>query len=253
MRSPLMPPMLGLLLAGCLQLLDPAGRRCNDELGCALPRGCVGGFCVAGDGGADAGPNSLEETFEELPVSDWAERSFHGRWEVISAGGGSVRVIEDGSHALELAPAAVAYPASSLALVSSEVSMGDLDLTVRLHLPQTGASPRMISSIIWHRSEAARGYALGLSFNSWELGRRDPAQANGLELLASGALAHSPFAGWVLIHVQQRGATLSVFIDGAQVYKQADSSLQPYLFGGFAFSSENVLGHFDDLVAHPIP
>src|SRR3954469_18127651 len=86
---------------------------------------------AAGQGAAGAG---FADGLEGYPVGQvWPDGTTHGPWTAVYDGYGTTSIQRDGTNVLSLSPAAAARAAAThAALVRSNQTFGDLDLSVRL-------------------------------------------------------------------------------------------------------------------------
>lgn len=252
--------------AACLNLEDPAGRRCDQTHGCRDGRQCIDGFCrypSVADGGPDGGacagascagtdaglpPGTLlfREDFESYATGAWPSGSAQGPWNV-EAGEGTVAVAQDTSRVLQVSPRlATSFGERYTAHVTTTSSFEDLDLRGRLRFTLSpGADPDALAALEWHGQADGRSYFAGFDSFGWLVGKRT---ATGVQVLGQGNLPFIPNETWVELRVTQVAGAISVTVGGAEVVKVTDPD--PLLSGPIALSIRQGTATFDDVSVH---
>ena len=219
----------------------------------------------AGPLAADSGPPTVDsgrliasllwsQNFESSSLpSAWSESSSYGGLEVLYTGFGSVNVVDDGhSRVLQLSPmVSTSSNETHAALVRTTAAYGDMDATVTMqtvHQLRTGSAPNTweVGWVLWHMTDDNHFYSFVLKENGWELGKEDPAYPGAQRYLATSEAVHfDPFVPHV-VHVVQRGNTVSVDVDGVHIVTATDSE-RPYAIGSFALYTEDATVWFDDV------
>lgn len=209
---------------------------------------------TAAVGGAQP-PASLVEQWN-FPAGDLAERHPFGRWFVTYAGFGTVRLVRDGTPALELTPQPATSPdVTHAALVTSLDVFGDLELTAAIttvkQLRVGAPNPWEVGWLLWHYRDDDHFYYLSIKPNGWELGKRVPGVPGNQRFLAGGA--HPVFAlGQHVVHVLQVRSTIEVACDGELLGTYTDDN-SPYLNGRLGLYTEDAQVRFGPLQARSVP
>lgn len=172
----------------------------------------------------------------------WPEGSAHRGLRVNFTGYGSVGPVASEPHVLRIAPAVSTTPGETHAtLVTSTACFGDVDVTYRLrtiaHLRVGEPNPWEVGWTLWHYQSDHEFYYFVLKPNGWELGKADPAYPGAQRFLATGSAVYDPFV-WHDIHVVQRGASMSIYVDGQHIVDFTDTE-RPYTGGAVGFYSED--------------
>lgn len=253
------------LFAGCLSLLDPTGRRCDEQHGCAGGRVCTDGFCVvsadaglAVDAGADAdaghpdagvptGTVLFREDFEDAGLHEtWLAGTTRGQWMVDSLNQGTIQVQSEVTQILSMLSPTVTPSPPRLARITSVATFGAMDLRLQLKVTPLSLGSHRGAAVHWHLVDADRGYALTLDGFEWGLFRHDPSDVDGRRVLASGTFPVPVSGQWIPVRVVQTGDLLTGWINGPQIFKLVDPA--PFQSGPIGLSAEEAEGQYDDLV-----
>ncbi|GLP68523.1 hypothetical protein TUSST3_51460 [Streptomyces sp. TUS-ST3] len=183
------------------------------------------------------------------PPKPWIDGTTHGRWLSVFNGMGTNHG-DDGS--LRLSPMAAEDPGTTHAgLVVSTASYTDVRYEARMRTLKQLRSPKPnpweVPWLVWAYTDPEHFYYVTLKPNGWELGKRDPAYPGGQRFLATGRTPY-PVGRWYDVTVVQRGAVLSVAVDGKPVVTFTDAEL-PYTRGRVGAYSEDATVEFEGLVA----
>ncbi len=187
-------------------------------------------------------------------LTDGARR---GAWTVRFAGfgcaalGGEEPAAAESTGAAEpvvaLSPRAATSPEATHAglVLGPALSSGDGAARFRARVYtarqlRTGSAPNPweVAWVVWHYADDAHFYYFIPKPNGWELGKRDPAYPGGQRFLATGDDRRFPVGAWYDVEVTQRGAAITVSVDGRPVVAFTDAE-RPYLAGSVALYSED--------------
>ncbi len=205
------------------------------------------------DSGGSIASLLWSQNFESSSIpSAWSESNSYGGLEIFYTGFGTVSVVDDGhSRALQLSPmVSTSSGETHAALVRTTATYADMDATVTMQTARqlrTGSAPNTweVGWVLWHMTDDNHFYSFVLKENGWELGKEDPAYPGAQRYLAtSETVQFDPFVPHV-VHVVQRGNTMSVDVDGVHIVTATDSE-RPYASGSFAFYTEDASVWFDD-------
>lgn len=196
----------------------------------------------------------VTETFGSYSKGTWKQGTTHKNWSVKFNGYGRVWVQEfsSGGKVLNLRPT-INPPSTgtSAALVQSTTrTSGDVTLSLRMRTVRQNATYRNPAEtpnawetawVWWNHdykpgsgdegtgkdiSEVASGYYLTLKPNGWELGKIDQGRFVGIggqRYLATGTTPRYPIGTkWRNVVIQQRGATITVTVDGVRLTQFTD-------------------------------
>lgn len=204
---------------------------------------------------ADAADALLAEDFESyVSGTTWGDTTTHGNWFVNFAGGGSVSIRDDQTRVLELLPALPTDAgATHAALVTSNDSFGDFDVSIRIRtveqLRTPTGNPWEVAWILWHFTDNNHFYSLLLKTNGWEFGK-EVLNDGGVQdqlFLATGTTPTFNVQDWTQVEISQVGALTTVKAGGIELTSFVDSS-SPYLSGKLGLYTEDARVHFDDIV-----
>ncbi|MDN3357713.1 family 16 glycoside hydrolase [Actinomadura sp. DC4] len=174
----------------------------------------------------------------------WRDGTTHGRWRAVFDGQG-----ETGSRngSILLRPRA---PGSARETHAGLVVSRDFyhDVNYRVRMRTTGRLRRPapntweVAWAVWSYTDQQHFYYLTLKPNGWELGKRDPAYPGGQRFLGTGQPVFPP-GRWYTVSVDQRGATLSVRVNGRPLTVQTDGE-RPYAAGAVGFYTEDAEAEF---------
>ena len=181
------------------------------------------------------------------PATPWADGSVHGRWESVFNGHGTNSGDDD---SLTLSPMPAEDPGTTHAgLVVSTASYADVRFTARMRtveqLREPDPNPWEVPWLVWAYTDPEHFYYITLKPNGWELGKRDPAYPGGQRFLATGHQEY-PVGDWYGVLVEQRGATLTVTVDGERLVEFSDAE-RPYTGGKVGAYSEDATVEFEGL------
>ncbi len=257
---------------GCLSLVDPAGRRCDDSHPCAGGRLCVAGFCVASDdagidpvsdGGADAGIDTgidagvdsgiptgtvvFEEDFEDAALdAGWTIGTTLGQWKMDFASEGTAAIVVDGTRALSLNSPTTALTPNQFVRLTTVEKFGDFELQARIKVSSFGTGLHDGAVLLWHFIDADRSYELVVSGLKWELFRRDPFAPDGQKLLESKEFNVPLVNDWILVRINVQASTMKGWINGSAVFDLIDLDLPTA--GAFGLAAEQVTATFDNML-----
>lgn len=179
----------------------------------------------------------------------WADGSTHGRWLSVFNGHGTNSGDDD---SLTLSPMPAEDPGTTHAgLVVSTASYTDVRFEARMRtveqLREPDPNPWEVPWLVWAYTDPEHFYYVTLKPNGWELGKRDPAYPGGQRFLATG---HEKYAvgDWHDVRVEQRGASVTVMVDGEPLVKYTDAE-RPYLEGKVGAYTEDATVKFEGLEA----
>ena len=193
---------------------------------------------------------TFSDGFEGYPVGQaWPDGTAHGPWIAVFDGYGTTSVERDSSNVLELSPAAATRAGEThAALVRSEQSLGDLDVTVRLRTVQQLRSgtpnPWEVGWVLWHYSDNTHFYYVALKPNGWELGKEDPAYRGAQRFIGGNSSPAFAVGSWHTVRIQQSGATMTISADGATLGSVTDGE-RPYVNGEIGLYTEDARVHVD--------
>ena len=186
----------------------------------------------------------LEDGFASLPLGmNWADGSRHGNWRDQFGGYGKVGITLDGTHVQASSPKASKSPSEThAALVTSLVSFGDVDITVKMKTIKQLRTPRPnpweMAWVLWHYTDDVHFYYVILKTNGWELGKEDPAYpGNQRFLITDSSPAFRP-GTWYVVHIQQVGASINVWVGGTKLGSFTDRQ-RPYTWGSLGLYCED--------------
>lgn len=153
---------------------------------------------------------------------------------------------------LTLSPMAAEDPGTTHAgLVVSTAVYTDVRYEARMRTLKQLRSPKPnpweVPWLVWAYTDPEHFYYITLKPNGWELGKRDPAYPGGQRFLATGRTRY-PVGPWYDVRVEQRGAALSVAVDGTPVVTFTDAE-RPYDQGRVGAYSEDATVEFEGLEA----
>ncbi|WP_223189721.1 family 16 glycoside hydrolase [Streptomyces sp. TRM68416] len=177
----------------------------------------------------------------------WRDGSTHGRWYSVFNGHGLNTGDDD---TLTLSPKPAEDPGTTHAgLVVSTASYGDVRFEARMRtveqLREPAPNPWEVPWLVWAYTDPEHFYYVTLKPNGWELGKRDPAYPGGQRFLATGHETYE-VGNWHSVRVAQRGAELTVEVDGKQLVKFTDTEY-PYLQGRVGAYTEDATVEFEGL------
>ncbi|NGO73986.1 calcium-binding protein [Streptomyces sp. SB3404] len=183
------------------------------------------------------------------PSASWADGSTHGRWYSVFNGHGTTTGDDD---SLTLSPRAAQDPSTThAALAVSTASYRDLTYRARMRTVEQLRAPRPnpweVPWLVWAYTDPEHFYYVALKPNGWELGKRDPAYPGGQRFLATGREKY-PVGRAYSIRVEQRGASLSVEVDGERLVRFTDGE-RPYRQGRVGAYTEDATVRFEDVAA----
>lgn len=183
------------------------------------------------------------------PPTPWADGSTHGRWLSVFNGHGTNSGDDD---SLTLSPMPAEDPGTTHAgLVVSTASYRDVRFEARMRtveqLREPDPNPWEVPWLVWAYTDPEHFYYVTLKPNGWELGKRDPAYPGGQRFLATG---HEKYevGDWSEVLVEQRGASVTVTVDGETLVKFTDAE-RPYLEGKVGAYTEDATVRFEGLEA----
>jgi hypothetical protein len=180
----------------------------------------------------------------------WRDGTVHGRWRAVFDGQGTTGS-KDG--AVLLRPRAPQGQTETHAsLVVSRDFYHDVRYQVRLRttarLRRPAPNPWEVAWVVWSYTDQQHFYYLTLKPNGWELGKRDPAYPGGQRFLGTGQPVFPP-GRWYEVGIAQRGATLTVQVNGRRLTVQTDGE-RPYASGAVGFYTEDAEAEFRSFSAH---
>ncbi|WP_328870666.1 DUF1080 domain-containing protein [Streptomyces sp. NBC_00287] len=183
------------------------------------------------------------------PPTPWADGSTHGRWLSVFNGHGTNSGDDD---SLTLSPMPAEDPGTTHAgLVVSTASYTDVRFQARMRtveqLREPDPNPWEVPWLVWAYTDPEHFYYVTLKPNGWELGKRDPAYPGGQRFLATG---HEKYevGDWHDVLVEQRGASVTVAVDGEPLVKFTDAE-RPYPGGKVGAYTEDATVRFEGLKA----
>jgi hypothetical protein len=153
---------------------------------------------------------------------------------------------------LTLSPMPAEDPGTTHAgLVVSTESYDDLSFEARMRTVEQLRSPKPnpweVPWLVWAYTDPEHFYYITLKPNGWELGKRDPAYPGGQRFLATGHEEY-PVGDWSTVRVEQKGAVLTVEVDGKGLVTFTDAE-RPYLQGRVGAYTEDATVKFEGLEA----
>lgn len=206
-------------------------------------------------------PPTLSEDWSGLSGASWVEGSTHGAWNVVFNGPGVVGIESvSGANVLGETPVAPTGAGDTHAsLVVSNASFGDIDLSARMRTvsqTRTGAYGGAVANawerawLIWNYTDNTHFYYFHIKVDGWELGKEDPAYPGAQRFLATGSTPTAALGTWSTIRVVQVGASITVFVNGAQVAQITDAE-RPYTSGKIGLYNEDSHVQFGVISAGP--
>jgi len=205
----------------------------------------------------------LNDGFESYPVGTWADGTTHGNWFARFNGYGYNKIIQTktgrktSNKLLEQAPQiSTRADETHSSLVTSVQEMGDFKMSVsartvkRLRL-NTPPNNWEVDWVMWHITpNVPEAYYFLCKPQGWELGKGDPnyGGAIGQRFLATGSSPSCAVGTWHTYTVQQKGATMTVWLDGKLITTFTDQE-RPYLSGKFGLYNEDAQVQFDNFSA----
>lgn len=168
-------------------------------------------------------------------------------WTVRFAGYGCAAIGVDGGSVLALRPRAAASADATHAGLVLGPSLSSRDAAARFRVRvftarqlRTGSAPNPweVAWVVWHYTDDDHFYYFIAKPNGWELGKRDPAYPGGQRFLATGSERRFPVGQWYDVDVAQRGATITVSVDGRTLVMFEDRE-RPYTAGAVGLYSED--------------
>ncbi|MFJ1747144.1 family 16 glycoside hydrolase [Streptomyces sp. NPDC088116] len=185
------------------------------------------------------------------PAESWRDGSVHGPWRSVFHGyGGNT----GGADELTLTPRAARERSRTHAcLVVSTARYERLDYRARMRtveqLRAGDPNPWEVAWLVWAYTDPEHFYYLALKPNGWELGKRDPEYRGGQRFLATGTPPF-PIGDWSDVRVRQRGAGMTVEVDGRTVADFTDRE-RPYTEGSVGAYTEDARVEFRDISVSP--
>ena len=200
---------------------------------------------------ATAGSLSLNDDFESMPTSTWAEGSTHGAWTTRFDGFGKVAVERAGTKVLMLRPQASEEPGEThAALVTSKRTFSSMQLTARAktvkQLRTSDPNPWESAWVIWNYTDNTHFYYLALKTNGWEVGKAHPRYHGSKRFLATGSDMKFPIGTWASVDIRQIGNTMQVSANGKLLTTFTDNE-RPYTSGAVGVYNEDAKTYFDDI------
>ena len=179
----------------------------------------------------------------------WRDGTTHGRWRAVFDGQG-MSGTQNGS--ILLRPRAPEGEGDTHAsLVVSRDFYHDVNYRVRLRttarLRRPAPNPWEVAWAVWSYTDEQHFYYLTLKPNGWELGKRDPAYPGGQRFLGTGRPVFPP-GRWYTVSIAQRGATMTVRVNGRPLTVQTDGE-RPYAAGAVGCYTEDAEAEFRSLSA----
>ncbi len=136
-------------------------------------------------------------------------------------------------------------------IVSSKTFRGNVTFNGETFIDRqlrSGSAPNPWETawLVWHYSDNDHFYYFALKTNGWELGKRDPAYPGGQRFLASGEDIRFTTGTWYGFHVAQRGATMTVALDGREIVTFTDREAA-YTAGKLGLYSEDARVRLDQV------
>ena len=174
----------------------------------------------------------------------WRDGSSHGRWRAVFDGQGMTGT-QNGSILLR-----PREPQSQTDTHASLVVSRDFyhDVHYRVQVRTTSRlrrpvpNPWEVAWVVWSYTDQRHFYYLTLKPNGWELGKRDPAYPGGQRFLGTGQPVFPP-GRWYEVSITQRGATLTVKVNGRPLTVQTDGE-RPYAQGAVGCYAEDAEAEF---------
>lgn len=184
------------------------------------------------------------------PYERWRDGTTHGRWRAVFDGQGMTGT-QNGT--ILLRPRQPLSPGETHAsLVVSRDFYHDVDYRVQLRtttrLRRPTPNPWEVAWAVWSYTDQQHFYYLTLKPNGWELGKRDPAYPGGQRFLRTGQPVFPP-GRWYEVSVAQRGATLTVYVNGRRLTVQTDAE-RPYAAGAVGVYTEDAEADFRSFSMH---
>ncbi|MQS36711.1 family 16 glycoside hydrolase [Streptomyces katsurahamanus] len=184
-------------------------------------------------------------------VESWRDGSVHGPWRSVFHGYGTNT---GGADELTLTPhAASERKRTHACLVISTERYERLDYRARMRtaeqLRAASPNPWEVAWLVWAYTDPEHFYYLALKPNGWELGKRDPEYRGGQRFLATG-LPRFPVGDWSQVRVRQRGARMTVAVDGRTVVAFTDRE-RPYTAGSVGAYTEDARAEFREIAVAP--
>jgi len=186
----------------------------------------------------------LKDGFASLPLGmGWWDGSRHGNWRDRFGGFGKVGISVDGSRVQASVPRASKNPGEThAALVTSLVSFGDVDITVKMktvkQLRMPRPNPWEMAWVLWHYADDVHFYYVILKTNGWELGKEDPAYpGNQRFLITDSSPTFHPGTSYV-VHIEQVSASITVWVGGTKLGSFTDRE-RPYTWGSLGLYCED--------------
>ncbi|MCX4681935.1 DUF1080 domain-containing protein [Streptomyces sp. NBC_01433] len=190
-----------------------------------------------------------EERHGTDSVESWQDGMVYGPWRSVFHGyGANTGTVDE----LTLTPrTAREQDRTHACLVISTTRYGVLDYRARIRtaeqLREPDPNPWEVAWLVWSYDDPEHFYYLALKPNGWELGKRDPEYRGGQRFLATG-IPGFPVGDWSEVRVRQRGARMTVAVDGREVADFTDRE-RPYTSGSMGAYTEDARAEFRDISA----
>ena len=174
----------------------------------------------------------------------WRDGTMHGRWRAVFDGQGMTGT-QNGSILLRpRGPQSQTDTHASLVVSRSFYHDVNYRLQVRTttRLRRPTPNPWEVAWIVWSYTDQQHFYYLTLKPNGWELGKRDPAYPGGQRFLSTGKPVFPP-GRWYKVNIAQRGATLTVHVNGRLLTVHTDGE-RPYAEGAVGLYTEDAEAEF---------
>lgn len=199
--------------------------------------------CAASD---PASAQSLYEDFQSHPLNEqWVDGGTYEKWFDQFNGYGSQTIVldsVDGVPVLQQTPQrSTAESETHASLATSLMVFKDLTVEAKVKtVQQLRSSPNAWERdwLIWHYLDNNHFYYVSCKTSGWEVGKRDPAYPGSQRFLKTGSSVTCPVGTWHNYQVTQKRATMTVIIDGIQVYQFTDKQ-RPYLSGSVGLYTED--------------
>jgi hypothetical protein len=192
--------------------------------------------------------------FGGLPLGlGWPDGSSHGQWFDVFNGFGTSGIVADGANVLSEIPASSTSSGEThSALVVSQPSFGDIDVTATFRTVRQLRSPTPnsweVAWFLWHYTDNVHFYYVLLKPTGWELGKEDPAYPGAQRFLATGSSPTFAVGQSHRVRVVQVGSTITVTANGAPLVRFTDSE-RPYTSGAIGLYTEDAEAHFAGVTA----
>jgi ferric-dicitrate binding protein FerR (iron transport regulator) len=178
----------------------------------------------------------------------WAEGEVHGRWTVLSTGGGEVSGDDDEVLLEPQVPAAPEDTRTGMVVTTEEHRDPDLEVTLRTEeqLRENAPDPWEVGWVLWNVQDRDRFYAVVLKPNGWEILKQDPDYPGQQRFLDDGTDRQFPTGRDYRVRVEHDWPRMTVSVDGQELATVVDEE-SPYRGGAVGLYSQDARARFSDL------